>query len=80
MRENGSKLCKLLYKLLKEEYGYDALIDISPYPTLIQLKYFLGGIYNFVTVFGKWIFDSNFPSSLPLTKESMDYYFMNDTD
>ena len=29
---------KVLYKLLKELYGYDTLLEISKYPTLIQLK------------------------------------------
>ena len=31
------------------------MLDISPYPTLIQLKYFIGGIHYCVTVVGKWV-------------------------
>ena len=62
---------------MKEEDGYDPLIDISPYPTLIQLI-FLGGIHHCVTVVGEWIFESNFPFALPLTKYSLDYFCVND--
>ena len=54
--ENGKPRCKISYKLFKEEYGYYPLLDISPFPTSIQLKYFLGGIHHCVTVVGKWIF------------------------
>ena len=43
VREKVKQRCKLPYTLLKEEDGYDFLIDISPYPTLIQLKLFLAG-------------------------------------
>ena len=69
VREKVKPPCKLLYKVFKEEDGYDPFIDISPFPTLIQLKDFLGGVYHCVTVVGKWIFESNFPSALPLPKE-----------
>ena len=65
---------------MKEEYGYDHLLDIYPYPTLIQLKDCLGGIYHCVTVVGKWIFDSTFPLTLPLTKEKIDYFCINDNE
>ena len=37
--------------------------------------------YHFVTVCGKWIFDSNLESELPLTKASSNYIWSgNDTD
>ena len=49
-----------MYKLFKEEDGYDPLIDIYSYPELIQLKYFPGHVQHCVTVVGRWIFDSNF--------------------
>ena len=39
VREKVKPKHKLSYKVLKEEDGYDPLIDISPYPKLIQLKY-----------------------------------------
>ena len=79
-REKGKPRCKLSYKLLKEEDGHDQLIEMSPYPTFIQLKYFLGGIHHCVTVFGKWIFDSNFTFALPPTKENLDYCCINDNE
>ena len=58
----------------------NTLIAISPYPTLIWLKYFLKGIHHYVTVVGKWMFDSNFPFLLPLTKEDVDCCCINDNE
>ena len=52
-REKGKPQYKLFYLLLKEEYGYDPLLEIYTYPTLIQLKYFPCIIHHCVTVFGK---------------------------
>ena len=77
-REKGKPQREISYKVLKEEYGYDPLLDMSTYITLIQLKYYLGGINHCVTGFGKWIFDSNFLFALPLTKNNLDYCFIND--
>ena len=62
---------------MKEEYGYDPFLDISPSTTLIQFKDCLDGIHNYYTVVGKWIFDSDFPFSLPLTKENLDQCCIN---
>ena len=56
------------------------MLEISPYPTLIQLKDYLDGIHHCVTVVGKWIFDSNFPFALPPTKANVDYCFINDNE
>ena len=55
VRENGKPQSKLLYKLFKGEDKYDTLLDINSFPTLIQLKDFLGGIDHCVTVLGEWI-------------------------
>ena len=71
---------KLSYKLLKEYYVYDPFFYISTYPTLIQLKHFLGGIHHCVTFVGKWIFDINFPFTLTLTEENLDYCWINDNE
>ena len=65
---------------MKEEYGYDTLLEISSNPTLIQLKDVPGGIHNSVTVFCKWFVNSNFPFALPLTKYNLDYYCINDNE
>ena len=65
---------------MKEEYGYDNSIDISIYPTLILLKYFLGGIHHCVTVVGEWIFDSNFPFVLLLNQDNLDYFFIHNNE
>ena len=71
---------KISYELFKEEDGNYPLIDIYPYPTLIQLKYFLVGIHHCVTVFGKWVFDSDFPFAIPLTKDYLYYCCINDNE
>ena len=55
VREKGKPRCKLSYEVLKEEDGYDPLIDIFPYLALIQVKYFPSGILHCVKVAGKWI-------------------------
>ena len=65
---------------MKEEDGYDYLLDISQYPALIQLKYSLDRIHHCVTAVGKWIIDSNFPFALPLKKENLDYYCIYDSE
>ena len=72
--EKGKPQLNLSYKVLKEKCGYDPFLGISPYPTLVQLKYFLGGIQHCVTIVGKWIFDSNFTFALPLTQDELDYF------
>ena len=73
VRETGKPRCKLSHKILKLEYEYYPLLDISPYPTLIQLKDFLDGIHHCVIFFGKWIFDSNFTFAPPFTKDNLGY-------
>ena len=78
VRDKGKPQYKLSYKILQEEYGYDTLLDISSYPTLIQLKYFIGRIHNCVRVVGKWNFDIKFPFALHITKDNLDYCFIND--
>ena len=40
-------------KVFNEKDGYDPFIDISTFPTVIKLEYFLGGIHHCVTVVGK---------------------------
>ena len=70
VEEKGNPRCKISYKILKEEYGHDTLLDIYIYPTLIQLKYYLDGFQHCVTVVGKCIFDSNFIFTLLLTKDN----------
>ena len=80
VRWKGKPRCKLLQKLWKEQDVYDPFIDIYPYTTLIQLKYFLGGIHHCVTVVSKLVFDSNFPFVIPLTQDDLDYGFINDNE
>ena len=47
------------------------------FPTLMQLKYLLGGIQHGVTVFGKWIFDGNITFELSITFDDIDYCCTN---
>ena len=76
--DKGKPQCKLSYKILKEKYGYDHWLDIYPYLTLIQLKYYIDGIHDCVTVIDKWFFDSNLIFSLPLTTTMLYYFCIND--
>ena len=80
VREKGKPRCKISYELLKYEDGCDPLLDISSYTRLIQLKDYLGGIHHCATVVVKWVFDSNFPFALPLTKDNFDYRCNNDNE
>ena len=67
----GNPQFKLSYNIFKGKYRYDTLIEISPFPTLIQLKEFLGGIHHCVTVVGKWISDSDFTFVIRLTHDEL---------
>ena len=69
---------KIQYKLTEEQYSYDILFDISLFPTLIKLTYFLGWIQHFVTVIGKWVFESNIPFALHINCGYLDYCFTYD--
>ena len=73
----GKPRCKILYRLFKEEYKYDPLLEISPFLTLIQLKYSIGWIHHCVKVVYKWIFDGNFPFEIHLTQYYLDYCCLN---
>ena len=77
VRDKGIPRCKISYKLLKEEYGYDPLLEIYTYPTLIPLKDYFDRIQHCVTVVSKWVFESNFPFALPLKKDNLDYCLIN---
>ena len=37
VREKVKPQCKLSYKVFEEKYGYDTLLGISPFPTLIRV-------------------------------------------
>ena len=78
--EKVKQLRKISYKLLKEEDGYNLLIDIYSYPTLVQLKYFLGRTHHCVSVVDKWVFDSDFTFTPYLTQENLDYCCSNDNE
>ena len=43
---------------------------------LVEL--FIGGMHQCVKVVDKWIFGSNLPFLLPLTKDNLDYCWSND--
>ena len=53
----------------------------SNYPTVCLLLDTAHRTDNCITVYGKWIFDSNLESALPLTKASLNFICSsNDTD
>ena len=54
IKEKLKPIYKLAYALFEGKYGYDPFLDISPFPTLIYLIYFLGDIHHFVTVASKF--------------------------
>ena len=56
------------------------MLDISPNPTMLQLGDYLDGIHYCVTVFGNFIFDSNFTFAVPLTKDNLGYCWINDNE
>ena len=78
--EKGKPRYKLSYKLLKEECGYDPLLNTFIYASFIKLKYFQSGIHHCVTDVGKWNFDSNFTSTLHIIKDNLDYCCINDNE
>ena len=63
---------KTTNRVLKEKYGYDHLLDISIYTTVIHLKDYLDGIHDCVTFVRAWIFDKKIPFALPLTKYNLE--------
>ena len=60
---------------------YDILKNHSNDPTVCLLLDTTNQTNNCITIFGKWIFDSNLEFALPLTKASLNYICSgNDND
>ena len=60
---------------------FDILHNHSNYPTVCVLLDMAHRTNHCITVCGKWIFDSNLESALPLTKAWLNYICSgNDTD
>ena len=60
---------------------YDIFQNHSNYPTVCLLLDMAHRTDYCITVCGKWIFDSNLESALPLTKDSLNFICSgNDTD
>ena len=51
---------------------YDILKDISENVTLVQLMDLLGNVNHGISVFGYWIFDSNYKKLLVLNRSSVE--------
>ena len=51
---------------------YKILEDISENVTLVKLTDSLGNVNHAISVFGNWIFDSNYEKSLVLNRASLD--------
>ena len=65
----------------KNTATFDILQNHCNYPTVCLLLDTAHWIDHCITFCGKWIFDSNFESALPLTKASLNYICSgNDTD
>ena len=65
---------KVHYSLLRyNSKGYYYILkDISEHVTLVQLMDSLGNLNHAISVFGSWIFDSNYKKSLVLNRVSLD--------
>jgi hypothetical protein len=57
---------------IKSYNNFDILLDRSIWPTLCMLKGSETGVYHAVTVVENYIFDSNNPTAIHLTKENLD--------
>ena len=70
-RLRHSKKTKLVYEVVKyfkkKEYKYPK--ESSNYLTLVTLQGWSGDIGHCCTIMGGWIFDVNYPHSLPLCRE-----------
>ena len=65
----------------KNTTRFDILQNHCNYPTVCLLLYTAHQTNHCITVCGKWIFDSNLESALPLTEASLNYICSgNDTD
>ena len=65
----------------KNSTTFDILQNHCSYPTVCLLLDTAHRTNHCITVCGKWIFDSNLESALPLTKVSLNYICSgNDTD
>ena len=65
----------------REKTVYDVFLNQPTYTTVCLLPETWHRTDNFITVFGKWIFDSNLKVALPLTQVCLNYiYCGNDTD
>ena len=65
---------RLHYNLIKHKkmHEYKSLEDISENINLIKLMDSLGNVDHSISVFGNWIFDSNYEKSLVLNRASLD--------
>ena len=65
---------KVQYSLrkYKKKGSFYIMSDISEHVNLFQLMDYLGNVNHAISVFGYWIFDSNYKRALVLSKESLD--------
>ena len=55
--------------------SFNILNDIIKHFTLVQLINYIGNANHAISVFGYWIFDSNYGKTLLLNRESLDMVF-----
>ena len=65
---------RMHYNLIKYKnmHEYNILEDISANVTLVQLMDSLGNVNHAISVFGNWIFESNYEKALFLNRASLD--------
>ena len=68
---------KVYYSLreYKKKGSYDILIDISENVTLDKFMDSLVNVNHAISVFGYWVFDSNYEKKLVLNRESLDIFY-----
>lgn len=65
---------------VKKITGSIDLLNLSPelgmYPIIVVLQGHDGNCEHAISILGNWIFDSNLPEALPLTRNSLDWCVM----
>ena len=66
----GQRLCYIIKKW-KTQGDFEIIYDISLNVTLVHLMDSVGSFNHAVSIFGYWIFDTNYNKALPLTQYSL---------
>ena len=79
-RQPEEQRIKYTIEKWKVPNSFDILCNVSMFPTVCQLIDKKGGTGHCVTVCGKWVFDSNFKKSFPLSLKWMNFICNSEDD